>query len=454
MAKARTIFVCQECGHETPRWAGRCPGCSAWNTLIEERQATRLGSDRGRAMSTEPAEAVPISEIEAVAAARQETHIAELDRILGGGVVQGSAVLIGGDPGIGKSTLLLQAAHRMAVCGATVLYISAEESTLQARLRAERLGALCNRVLLLAANDLDQILQQVEKHRPALAVIDSIQAVYTQEIPAAPGSVTQVRECAARLVYQAKRTGVPVILVGHVTKDGIIAGPRLLEHMVDAVLYFEGDRFHCLRILRAVKNRFGSTNEVGVFEMRREGLVEVPNPSGLFLGERAAEISGSAVVPAVEGTRPILIEVQALLSEAHYGSPERRVSGADYQRVCMLLAVLQQRAGLAVGNQNVFVNVAGGMQLDEPAADLGLAVAMASSFQRFVVPADVVLAAEVGLGGELRAVTHMEARLREAARLGFRRALIAYGNRAGYDLPPPFQVVPLKTLRQALEVVQ
>jgi len=454
MAKTRTVFVCQQCGHETPRWAGRCPGCGQWNTIVEEK--TRSENEKAVRRQLEPGRSRPrpLTEIAASPDARLATTIGELDRILGGGIVRGSAVLIGGDPGIGKSTLLLQVADRLAACGATVLYVTAEESALQTRLRAERLGAVSDRVLLLAATDLDEIAEAIEKSEPALVVIDSVQAVYSQDITSAPGSVSQVRECAARFVYQAKRTGIPVFLVGHVTKGGVIAGPRLLEHMVDTVLYFEGDRFHAFRILRAVKNRFGSTNEIGVFEMRRTGLEEVANPSGVFLGERATDTSGSCVLPTIEGTRALLVEVQALLSAAHFGSPERKVSGADYRRVCMLLAVLERRVGLRLGGQDVFVNIAGGVRVDEPAADLSLAVSVASSFENFLVPKEMVVCGEVGLGGELRAVSQMEFRLREAARLGFKRAIIPHNNRGDYDLPADFELIPLKRLGQALDVLR
>jgi DNA repair protein RadA/Sms len=451
MARAKTVYVCQQCGSRQVRWAGRCPDCSEWNSLVEERVVPEPARRQPELASSD---AVPITEVAPVDAARLSSGIEEFDRILGGGVVLGSAVLIGGDPGIGKSTILLQAADRMAASGLKVLYTTAEESLLQTKIRAERLGITTPNLLLLAETSVEAILQQVEKVQPQMLIIDSIQMVYMPELPTAPGSVGQVRESATRLVYHAKKNGYPVFLVGHVTKGGAIAGPRTLEHMVDTVLYFEGDRHHAFRLLRAVKNRFGPTNEIGVFQMTREGLAEVQNPSQLFLSERRRVVTGAVVAPILEGTRSILVEVQALLATARYGSPERRVSGADYARVCMLLAVLERRAGLQLGGQDVFVNIAGGVRVDEPAADLGIAVAIASSFQEFPVDREAVLIGEIGLGGEVRGVSHLEGRLRESAKLGFRRAYVPADVGEMPDVSRDLTLHPVHTLSEALDLLR
>jgi DNA repair protein RadA/Sms len=367
---------------------------------------------------------------------RTLTRIAELDRVLGGGVVRGSLVLIGGDPGIGKSTLLLQAARALARVTPPVLYVSAEESAAQVRMRADRLGVVGEGLLLWAENDLSAVQAELDTIKPRALVVDSIQTVFLPDLESAPGSVAQVRECGARLMTLAKGRGIATFLVGHVTKEGSLAGPRVLEHLVDTVLYFEGEHHHAYRVLRAVKNRFGSTNEIGVFEMATGGLVEVPNPSGFFLAERPADAPGSVIVSALEGTRPLLLELQALVARASFGTPRRTVLGADYNRVCVLLAVLEKRAGLPIGNQDVFVSVAGGGRVTEPAADLGIVVAAASSYLERPVPADVLILGEVGLTGEVRAVSGVEARLRAAAQLGFRSAIVPRSNVDG-SLPLP-----------------
>lgn len=454
MTKTKTVYVCQQCGAQQVRWSGRCNDCGEWNSLVEERIAPIAVANRP---SFATSKAVAITEIAPVDVPRITTGIDEFDRILGGGAVLGAAVLIGGDPGIGKSTLLLQAADRIAADGLRVLYVTAEESLLQTKLRAARLGVTTKNLLLLAETNIEVILQEMERVAPQLAVIDSIQMVYAPDIPSATGSVSQVRESAMRLVYRAKRSGSPVFLVGHVTKEGNIAGPRTLEHMVDTVLYFEGDQHHAFRLLRAVKNRFGPTNEIGVFRMTRDGLAEVANPSRLFLSEDRGAATGSAVVPCMEGTRAFLVEVQALLATARYGSPERKVSGADYARVCMLLAVLERRAGLQLIGQDVFVNVAGGVRVDEPAADLGIALAIASSFQEFPIPRDAALIGEVGLGGEVRGVSQLDVRLREAAKLGFRHAYVP----AKSDDPASaeahrrdLKLHPVATLAEALDLLR
>jgi len=359
---------------------------------------------------------------------RVRTEIGELDRVLGGGVVRGSLVLIGGDPGVGKSTLLLQAAQALARVTPPVLYVTAEESAAQVKMRADRLGITTDGLLLWPETDLSVVQAQLDDVKPRGLVIDSIQTVFLPELESAPGSVTQVRECGARLMTLAKGLGIATFLVGHVTKEGALAGPRVLEHLVDTVLYFEGERHHAYRVLRAVKNRFGSTNEIGVFEMAEGGLVEVKNPSGFFLAERPVEAPGSVVVSSLEGTRPVLLELQALVAHAAIGTPRRTVLGADYNRVCLLLAVLEKRAGVPLGSQDVFVNVAGGGRVTEPAADLGIVVAAASSYMDRAVPGDVLVVGEVGLTGEVRAVAGLELRLREAAALGFRRAIVPRSN--------------------------
>jgi len=461
MAKRKTVYVCQECGSRQLRWGGRCPDCNQWNTLVEEIEAAKSETPRPRLTDlpseTSPASGAaptPITAVQSVDASRLATEIGELDRVLGGGAALGSAILVGGDPGIGKSTLLLQATHRLAEAGGTSLYVTAEESLLQTRLRAQRLGAMNDRMLLLAETDVDLICRQWQQTNPDMIVVDSVQMIYCPDLPSAPGSVAQVREAATRLVYRAKQTNAPLFLVGHVTKGGVIAGPRTLEHLVDTVLYFEGERFHAFRLLRAVKNRFGSTNEVGVFEMRDEGLVEVINPSNVFLSDLRAGVTGSVVVPCLEGTRSILVELQALLASSHYGSPERKVSGVDYQRVCMLLAVLEQRAGLQLGGQDTFVNVVGGVRVDEPAADLGIAMAIASSFADFPVPRDVVLIGEIGLGGEVRAVSRLDARLAESARLGFREVYVPAGSPLPNRRTGELRVRPVKTVAEAIEALK
>ena len=458
MAKRKTFFVCSSCGGRQIRWSGRCDACGEWNTLVEEMAGS---AEAGRPRLSKPAPGPgdaagprPITQIETVDAPRLTTGVGELDRVLGGGAALGSAILVGGDPGIGKSTLLLQAVHRLAEAGAKVLYVTAEESLLQTRLRAERLEAMSDNLLLMAETDLDQVLKSWRDCAPDVVVLDSIQMIFCPDLPSAPGSVAQVREGATRLVYEAKRGDAPIFIVGHVTKSGAIAGPRTLEHLVDTVLYFEGDRFQSFRLLRAVKNRFGSTNEVGVFEMRPEGLIEVDNPSEVFIADLRQGVSGSVVVPMLEGTRSILVEVQALLADAHYGSAERKVSGVDYQRVCMLLAVLEQRVGLHVGGQDTFVNAVGGVRVEEPAADLGIALAIASSFSDFPVPRDVVLIGEVGLGGEVRAVSRLDTRVLEAARLGFRRAYVPAGAAVPRVPSGSLTVCPVKTVAETIEALR
>ena len=393
-----------------------------------------------------------IADIETEDEPRLRTGIDEFDRILGGGIVAGSGVLIGGAPGIGKSTLILQVCHAVSQRGRQTLYVTAEESLKQIKLRAERLGVLDPGLMVLAETSLDTIVEHVQQRKPSLFAVDSIQMIHKPELGSAPGSVVQVRECAAELIYLAKRMAVPLFIVGHVTKEGIVAGPRTLEHIVDTVLYFEGDRFQAFRILRAVKNRFGATNEIGVFEMQAEGLRPVGNPSQLFLSRREGIAFGSVVVPCMEGTRSLLVEVQALTARANFGTPERKVSGADRNRLAMLLAVLDKRAGLQIGVQDVFVNVVGGMHVDEPAADLGLAMAIASSFRELPMPQDMVVTGEVGLGGEVRGVTQIDLRLKEAEKLGFRRAIIPQDNVKAAPPGRQIEVVPIASVADAIEM--
>lgn len=453
MAKSKTLFVCQDCGNESLQWQGRCPACGEWNTLVEEKNQKREKHSNRNLAERAPAP-TPITEIESGDGKRLPTGMDEFDRILGGGIVMGSAVLVGGAPGIGKSTLMLQVAHLIADAGKCVMYVTSEESIFQTRLRAERLGALSENLLLLGETDVDIALQHITEIRPEIVVVDSIQMVYSQEFTSAPGSIGQLRESAARLVYAAKRTGVPVFMVGHVTKGGVIAGPRALEHMVDTVLYFEGDRYHTFRLLRAVKNRFGSTDEIAVYDMRRDGLHEVLNPSAMFLSERRPSQSGSSVVACMQGTRALLAEVQALVSQANFGMAERKVTGADYNRVCMLMAVLNRRVGMQLAGNDVFVNVVGGVRLDEPAADLGIAVAMASSLQNIPIGNGIALIGEVGLGGELRGVTYAEARLREAAKLGFKTAIIPRSNKQDFQFGGNLEIIPLDTLSEAVDYLR
>jgi DNA repair protein RadA/Sms len=426
--RGASVYRCQECGFASPK-PGTCPDCrragNNWVQLVEERPAAARSSRRASGASARPR---ALKEISMEPDDRVRTGIGELDRVLGGGVVRGSLVLIGGDPGVGKSTLLLQAARALAQAAPPVLYVTAEESAAQVKMRADRLGIATDGLLLWPENDLSVVQAQLDDVKPRALVIDSIQTVFLPDLESAPGSVAQVRECGARLMTLAKGLGIATFLVGHVTKEGAIAGPRVLEHLVDTVLYFEGERHHSYRVLRAVKNRFGSTNEIGVFEMVEGGLVEVKNPSGFFLAERPREAPGSVVVSSLEGTRPVLLELQALVSQAAIGTPRRTVLGADYNRVCLLLAVLEKRAGVPLGSQDVYVNVAGGGRVTEPAADLGIVVAAASSYMDRVVPPDVLVVGEVGLTGEVRAVAGLELRLREAAALGFRRAIVPRSN--------------------------
>ncbi|MFH1169115.1 MAG: DNA repair protein RadA [Chloroflexota bacterium] len=442
----RTVFVCQQCGRESLKWLGRCPDCQEWNSFTQMTMAAQAAVPRAISTAGPPQE---LSQISIEAADRQPLTMAEFDRVLGGGLVSGSLVLVSGDPGIGKSTLLLQAASAVAQSRGRAVYVSGEETVHQIKLRAERLGLAGDGLYLLAETDLEVILNQVEPLQPGLVVIDSIQTVYFPEMGAAPGSVSQVRECTLRLMQWAKLNAVPVFVAGHVTKDGAIAGPRVLEHIVDVVLYLEGEPFSAYRLLRCVKNRFGSTNEVGVFEMKGRGLVEVVNPSQAFLSQRGEEAVGSAVAATIEGSRPLLVEIQALTNPTSFGLPRRTANGMDYNRLLVVAAVLSKRVGLRLANQDIMVNVTGGLRVGEPSADLAMALAIASSFRDAGVDPHLVAVGEVGLSGELRAVSQPERRVAEAARLGFKRCIIP---EAGAKISPvkDIEVIRAGTLREAI----
>ena len=455
-----TVFVCQECGAQSPKWLGRCADCGAWSSLVEDRAEENGGVGAGGAGSHRYAlpgasgSARLYADVQIAQQARLSTGIGEFDRVLGGGVVPGSLVLLGGEPGIGKSTLLLQAAANMARSIGPVLYSSGEESEHQIKSRGERLAVGDAPLYLLAETCLERILEEIVRIKPALVIVDSIQTVFSLKFQSAPGSIGQVREAATQLLFAAKGQNVPTLLVGHVTKDGSLAGPKALEHVVDTVLYFEGERHHSHRVVRAVKNRFGAVSELGVFEMTSAGLRPVPNPSKLFLAERPSNASGSAVLCSVEGSRPILVEVQALVSTSMYGSARRMTSGVDQQRLSLLLAVLEKRAGLYLAGDDVFVNIAGGMTIDEPAADLGILAAIASSVRNRVIPGTTAMFGEVGLAGEVRGITQAALRVREAAQMGFSRCLMPEAN---IDAPSSSnggcELVGVSTVGEALDLL-
>ncbi|MBC7259797.1 MAG: DNA repair protein RadA [Chloroflexi bacterium] len=451
MPKAKTVYVCQQCGSTSPKWVGRCPDCGEWNTMVETvvEPARQSGGHAAPPLRAKPQ---PMREIRSDGFDRIPVSMGEMQRVLGGGIVPGSVVLIGGDPGIGKSTLLLQMSADQAAQGRRVLYVSGEESPQQIKMRAQRLGLDGDSLYVLSETSLQQIVEQIEQMKPGFVVVDSVQAIYSEDLESSAGSVSQVRECAAALQRVAKSLIIPIFLVGHVTKSGVIAGPRVLEHIVDTVLYLEGDRFHAYRLLRAVKNRFGSTNEVGVFSMEEQGLAEVANPSEAFLAERLPSASGSAIAVTMEGTRPLLVEIQALASTTSFGLPRRTANGVDINRLLLLVAVLSKRVGIRLGDQDVFVNVVGGMRITEPAADLAIALAIASSVRDVPVAADMAIVGEVGLSGELRSVSQTERRLIEAARLGFRRCLIPKTGTRARNIPSGLAVLETRTLDEALEV--
>ena len=449
MAREKRKFVCQECGYTTPKTLGRCPHCGSWQSFAEEVE-TLITSSRHRGIGETSREPEPISEITASEVERHLTGMSEFDRVLGGGIVPGSVVLIGGDPGIGKSTLLLQASDALSRKYGDVLYVSGEESVSQTKLRATRLGVASDTLYVLCENNLEEIEKHIEAQKPKVVIIDSIQSVYLSSIQSAPGSVTQIRECAGHLLICAKNRNIPVLLVGHVTKEGVIAGPRVLEHMVDTVLYFEGERHHIYRILRAIKNRFGSTNEIGIFEMRSTGLIDVMNPSEIFLSNREEQISGSVVVSSMEGTRPLLMEVQALVVPTNYGNPRNTTTGVDRQRIALLIAVLNKRVGINVADSDVFVNVTGGLRVDEPGIDLGVLMAICSSHRDMPIDRKTVMVGEIGLGGEIRPVTHVDRRIREAAKLGFTRVMFPEYNRKGLDIDTDIELVGVSDVYDSL----
>ena len=453
MPKAKTLFVCSQCGYESGRWLGKCPGCGAWNSLFEQAAPEIVPEKVRKRAPGSGAKAVPLAEIDEAEQPRVVTGIGELDRVLGGGIVEGSAVLAAGDPGIGKSTLLLQACGALAEKGEKVLYVTGEESARQIALRARRLNVNAKNLYVLAETAVDNIEARIRETAPDFTVVDSIQTVYRPEIASAPGSVSQVRESASALIRLAKEGCGSLFLVGHVTKEGAVAGPRVLEHMVDAVLTFEGDTRHEWRILRAAKNRFGSVNEIGVFEMRDSGMIEVQNPSELLLSKRARDASGSAVACGMEGTRPLLVDVQALVARSFLAAPRRAADGLDSGRVALLLAVLEKRAGMRLFDKDVYLNVAGGLSLSEPAADLPLCAAVVSSLTDTPLPADTVIFGEVGLSGEVRAVSHASRRVAEAARLGFTRCVLPRENLRGLPETAGMTLLGVQTVSQAMAML-
>ncbi len=449
MAREKRKFVCQECGYTTPKTLGRCPNCKSWQSFAEEVEEL-ITPSRHRGIGQVSREPEPISQVTASEVERHLTGMSEFDRVLGGGIVPGAVILIGGDPGIGKSTLLLQASDALSRNYGDVLYVSGEESVSQTKLRATRLGIKSDTLYVLCENNLEQIQKHIEDRKPKVVVIDSIQAVYLTSIQSAPGSVTQIRECTGHLLICAKNRNIPIFLIGHVTKEGVIAGPRVLEHMVDTVLYFEGEGHHIYRVLRAIKNRFGSTNEIGIFEMRNTGLADVMNPSEIFLSDRKEQVSGSVVVSSMEGTRPLLMEIQALVVPTNYGNPRNTAAGVDRHRIALLIAVLNKRVGIDVGDSDVFVNITGGLRIDEPGIDLGVLMAISSSHRDMPIDRQTVMIGEVGLGGEIRPVTHVDRRIREAAKLGFRRAIFPEYNRKGLNIDDDIELVGVKDVYDSL----
>ena len=449
----KTIFCCQSCGYQSPKWMGKCPDCGQWDTLVEE--AFTAGSSKSgiQGMPGLQSEPVPIDSIKFENDERILTHIQEFDRVLGGGLVPGSLVLIGGDPGIGKSTLMLQVLHSLAERGRKVLYVSGEESIRQLRLRSKRLKTVSADLLVVSEIDLESILGMIARVKPDVLVVDSIQTMYSPNLTSAPGSVSQVRESVMQLMVMSKKSGIPTFLVGHVTKDGAIAGPRLLEHMVDTVLYFEGDRNHIFRILRAVKNRFGSTNEIGVFEMKEMGLDEVSNPSAVFLSERPISSPGSVVTASMEGTRPILVELQALASSTSFGTPRRTILGLDQNRVALLAAVMEKKLGLHLMGHDIFMNVAGGVKVVEPAVDLGIVSAIASSFLDKPIQGGTVVLGEVGLTGEVRAIGQVEARVGESKKMGFSRCIVPESNLKRARDVTGIELIGVRSVSDAVEAL-
>jgi DNA repair protein RadA/Sms len=449
MAKTKSRFVCQNCGSVSPKWMGKCPECGAWNTLVEELEAqpVRTGSiDIGDMSVPQKIGEVTFDETE-----RYSTQIGELDLVLGGGVVKGSLILVGGEPGIGKSTLLLQVANHLTAGGRKVLYVSGEESIKQTKLRAQRLNVVSDSLYIVAENNLEKIKHHILQLEPEVLIVDSVQTVYSPEITSAPGSVSQVREATNQFMNLSKRNGISTFLVGHVTKSGSIAGPKVLEHMVDTVLYFEGEGHNLYRMLRAVKNRFGSTNELGIFEMTGNGLVEVADPSRLFMSGGSKREAGSVILPTLEGTRTVLVEIQCLVSQTNFNMPRRMAMGIDYNKLILLTAVLEKKVGMTLYNQDIYLNVVGGMSVDEPSADLAIIAAIASSFREVVLPEDLVIFGEVGLTGEIRSVNQVQQRINEAAKLGFKKAIIPRTNLEGLNKPEGFHVLGMQHVEEVFK---
>ncbi len=448
--KAKTIFVCNECGYESAKWMGKCPACNSWNTFFEEKLSTKVESGKREKKIQEAPK--PLNSFVGQDAQRTSTGYAELDRVLGGGLVKGSLVLVGGEPGIGKSTLILQLCDKVKGEG-KVLYVSGEESAEQIKLRADRLNIKNDDILFLGETDIDIIEQNIEELNPKLVIIDSMQTMYSEDISSAPGSVSQVREITSRIMKICKSRKITTIIIGHVTKDGNIAGPRVLEHMVDTVLYIEGERYFSYRMIRGVKNRFGSTNEVGMFEMQEKGMVEITNPSSILISEREDNPSGSVVVATVEGTRPLLVELQALVTQSVFGLPRRTANGIDYNRLTLLVAVMEKKAGFMLGNQDVYLNVVGGLKVNEPALDLGIILATASSFKNVSIPKGVIALGEVGLTGEVRTINMMEKRLKEAERLGFKKCIIPENNKKLLKESYKLDIIGVKNINEAMKAI-
>lgn len=451
--KTKTVFSCQNCGYQSPKWLGRCPDCNSWNSFVEEDYTTPLAKTKERTALYKD-EPVLLKDVEAREESRLKTDIIELDRVLGGGIVAGSVILIGGDPGVGKSTISLQVSNQLTKQGFCVLYVSGEESVAQTKLRAKRLGTGdSGKLYIVNQTDLSLIVDYIKKITPQVVIIDSIQVIFEPTISSSPGSVSQVRECAGILTQLAKTQGTSIFIIGHVTKEGTIAGPRVLEHIVDTVLYFEGDRFSIYRILRAVKNRFGSTNEIGVFEMSSCGLKEVKNPSEIFLSERPKDVSGSVVVSILEGTRPLLVEIQSLVSKSSFGFARRRAQGFDYNRMTLLVAVLEKRIGLALEVEDIFVNVAGGIKIEDPAADLAVTTAITSAFREQLVVPETVVLGEVGLAGEIRSISQVNLRINEAQKLGFKHCVLPRNNYKNLDYEKySIELIPVSILKEALDI--
>ena len=449
--KKETWFVCQSCGHKSGKWLGKCPECGEWNSLVEERSQPARRSGTRNGFQLRDVSAIPFTEIESQDDVRIPSGVTEFDRVLGGGIVPGTLVLIGGDPGIGKSTLLLQVADKLSAAGSLVLYVSGEESERQIKLRGERLAVEAKNVYLLPETNLENVSSEIERLKPGAIIVDSIQTVFSGAIDSAPGSVSQVREVAHQFLLLAKNRGIPIFLIGHITKEGSIAGPKILEHIVDTVLYFEGERHHNHRIVRAVKNRFGAANEVGVFEMTGTGLMPVANPSQMFLQERPQNVAGSIVNACMEGTRPLLVEIQALVSGTKYGTGRRMTQGLDQNRVALLIAMLEKRAGLQLTGDDVFVNIAGGLEVDEPAADLGVVTAIVSSFKNMTVDPHTAVFGEIGLTGEVRGAMQASVRAREAQALGFKKIVMPASNVAGLERLLGVRVVGVKSVDEALD---